>query len=224
MNQQAHLYLIQWVGCIAYLFTSSVFDTTSFASFITMTVFWIIQDTAMISKARAQDHQKRSLQTWSRAHHCRGPLSDGLSSPHESSVGYDDWFFPPGRLTLWFTTWASLCSWSSFTVSAVSRCISWQSLNCYSCLCKFLYYTLHMLLSISSPYRLYIYCISSSDKANLSLCYHWSWFGRLQCSSSLFWLFLGHGVFCSLIHLAGLQVVPKYSLRRNSLANVTLGK
>jgi len=75
-------------------------------------------------------------------------------------------------LTLRFTTWANLCSWSSFTVSAVSRCISWQSFN----LCKFLYYTHSTCCYLfSSPCRLYIYCISSSDKANLSLCYHWSW-------------------------------------------------
>lgn len=41
--------------------------------------------------------------------------------------------------------------------------------TCYSCLCTFFYYTLstYCQLFSSSPCRLYIYCISSSDKANL---------------------------------------------------------
>jgi hypothetical protein len=90
-------------------------------------------------------------------------------------------------LTLRFTTWAILRSWSSFMVSAVSRCISWST--CYSCLRKFLYYTPSTYCYLFSiPCRLYIYCISSSDKANLSLCYHLTAYdcvARCQASARL---------------------------------------
>ena len=61
----------------------------------------------------------------------------------------------------------------------------------------------------------------------LLCCYFYSTFSYLSKNVStnlLFLLFLGHSIFCSRVLLAGLQVVPEYISRCNSLANVTLGK
>ena len=62
------------------------------------------------------------------------------------------------------------------------HCYDWSAVNNHSTrfsrLCKSSFVTLpHVLLILfsSTPCRLYICCISSSDKENLSLLCHWSW-------------------------------------------------
>ena len=130
-----------------------------------------------------EDRLPNDIFFWNIFHFSRLSLSEmHLRSPWHRMIGRFCYPSVDVGLALRFTTWADLFSWSSYDFCCLLMrfILLWliyclQLFNPFQSAMYVFFVTLPHVLRILFSCRLYIWCISSSDKVNLSLLCHWSW-------------------------------------------------